>query len=672
MADGTTYSQALQQILGQPSQPGVFGYGFSKDDINQLQQAGITQEQLMQMGLSTQPQTTTSAYQSGGGGSPTTSPSAGGIQQSNNAALLQAMLKLRGGQQQQGPPTPGNAYGQAYPMYAIDAQGNPTGKPVYANPTNQASLLGAAALGIGGGQSPVVINQPPSGTPSSVSGVAPTSGALIGSTQPTTGWNWDTLAHAAGMTSAQIAPYMKSGQTAAQVGQSLGLGSGATPGMTGPWTNAQIGSVFTPVTPTAPTKVTPLQGATQATATGYSPTATPFAQAPPAPGLQIPQTPFVAAHTDALADAGKALFAHFGGDPNSAGPADIANFHTQLTSALAGAPQPTAANLLGTRPTGQIPPPNPQAVAGLPGNLPGISGGVPAFGSAYGTPPPITVPPWQGGQAGTGTAVAGQGGLPPANIIGTTPSGPIPPPNPALAAAPQPTAAKKMASGGRVPGRGNKDTVPALLTPGEYVIPKPQVQQLMRTGRLPIKMAGGGSVQDPDPDPNAPPETRRKMLSAQTSQAQPPAAPGGSNIHPALTSGLAAAAQTYGSAMANFPKNPIGSGSGVDIRNTRLDPDPDLPSLKAAGMLGSGPGSGQPTASALGGIGSGLTQAAQAIASSVKPWQMQQSAIPAPPPAPAPVQFQQPQVAQQAQQAVNPYAAYAANQARYPTSPYYS
>jgi hypothetical protein len=121
--------------------------------------------------------------------------------------------------------------------------------------------------------------------------------------------------------------------------------------------------------------------------------------------------------------------------------------------------------------------------------------------------------------------------------------------------------------------------------------------------------------------------------------------------------------------MANLPRNPIGSGSGVDIRNTRLDPDPDLPSLKAAGMLGGGAGGG--LKSALGGIGSGLTQAAQAIASSAQPWQMQQSAIPTPPPAPAAPQFTQPQIPQQTQQGANPYTAYVANQARYPTSPYY-
>jgi hypothetical protein len=488
--------------------------------------------------------------------------------------------------------TQGNAYGTQYPLYAVDAQGNRTGNPVYANATNQASLLGAAALGIGGGYSPVVINPPPSGTPSSKSGVAPTGGALVGTSTPQVGWgtneaSWDQLAQTAGLSGSDISEFAKAGYTPAQVAQKLNV---ATP-LGGPWTNPQIGSVFTPVARTAPTMAlgaTPLTPAAQPTATAYNPTPAPFAQAPPAPGLQIPQTiglaagqppvssPLLAAHTDALADAGKALFAHFGGDPNSAGPADIMHFHNQLTGALAAAPQPTAA--------------------------------------------------------------------------------------------------KKMASGGRVPGRGNKDTVPALLTPGEYVIPKPQVQQLMRTGRLPIKMAGGGTVQDPDPDPNAPPEARRKTLTtaAQTQSTPPPAAPGGGYSGSSLVPGLAAAAQAYSSSMANLPRNPIGSGTGVDIRNTRLDPDPDLPSLKAAGMLGSGPGSGQPTATALGGIGSGLTQAAQAIASSVKPWQMQQSAIPAPPPAPPAPQLTQPQVAQQAQQGVNPYAAYIANQARYPASPYYT
>jgi len=37
---------------------------------------------------------------------------------------------------------------------------------------------------------------------------------------------------------------------------------------------------------------------------------------------------------------------------------------------------------------------------------------------------------------------------------------------------------KRFASGGHVPGAGNSDTVPAMLTPGEFVIQKPAVQRL--------------------------------------------------------------------------------------------------------------------------------------------------------------------------------------------------
>jgi hypothetical protein len=55
---------------------------------------------------------------------------------------------------------------------------------------------------------------------------------------------------------------------------------------------------------------------------------------------------------------------------------------------------------------------------------------------------------------------------------------------------------RQMSRGGVVPGRGNQDTVPALLTPGEYVIPKAQVQQMQQQGQ-PLRMADGGYVPDP-------------------------------------------------------------------------------------------------------------------------------------------------------------------------------
>ena len=53
-----------------------------------------------------------------------------------------------------------------------------------------------------------------------------------------------------------------------------------------------------------------------------------------------------------------------------------------------------------------------------------------------------------------------------------------------------------FATGGLVPGQGNRDTVPAMLTPGEFVIRKKAVETIgaSRLGRM-NKYAGGGKVQ---------------------------------------------------------------------------------------------------------------------------------------------------------------------------------
>ena len=53
-----------------------------------------------------------------------------------------------------------------------------------------------------------------------------------------------------------------------------------------------------------------------------------------------------------------------------------------------------------------------------------------------------------------------------------------------------------FAKGGLVPGQGNRDTVPAMLTPGEFVIRKKAVETIgaSRLGRM-NKYAGGGKVQ---------------------------------------------------------------------------------------------------------------------------------------------------------------------------------
>lgn len=52
---------------------------------------------------------------------------------------------------------------------------------------------------------------------------------------------------------------------------------------------------------------------------------------------------------------------------------------------------------------------------------------------------------------------------------------------------------KEMSKGGTVPGSGNKDTVPAMLTPGEYVMSKGAVQKYGRGTMESMNTMGGGS-----------------------------------------------------------------------------------------------------------------------------------------------------------------------------------
>ncbi len=53
--------------------------------------------------------------------------------------------------------------------------------------------------------------------------------------------------------------------------------------------------------------------------------------------------------------------------------------------------------------------------------------------------------------------------------------------------------AKEMAKGGEVPGKGDKDTVPAMLTPGEFVMSKDAVKQWGVGTLAGMNAAGGGS-----------------------------------------------------------------------------------------------------------------------------------------------------------------------------------
>ena len=340
--------------------------------------------------------------------------------------------------------------------------------------------------------------------------------------------------------------------------------------------NTGTPSLFNPATAVASTQSqTPaVMPAAQPTAAPGGATYAPWAQAPGQPPAAPGGAPSIAEaqanHFSGLANAGMALYSHYGGDPGSATPADIANFHSELQGAMRGGP-------------------------------------------------PI-----------------------------------------------------KMRSGGLVPGRGNQDTVPALLTPGEYVVPKDQVPQLFG-GRAPARMADGGFVTD---DSNQPPEERRKAIAtsgyaAPASSGQQPSQQPPSSSSPATTPGGTQQGPAFQGYAARTP----------NYLETRADPDPDMPYLRQAGYSpsqatsiasdysgqspGNIPGIGGVTpnaAGAIGGLASGLSAAAKAYADSIKPWQMQSDAVaqhrfgpPAAPSGPA-AQFTQQQIQQpQQQRQYNPY-----------------
>jgi len=68
----------------------------------------------------------------------------------------------------------------------------------------------------------------------------------------------------------------------------------------------------------------------------------------------------------------------------------------------------------------------------------------------------------------------------------------------------------KMNKGGEVPGQGNKDTVPAMLTPGEFVLTKEAVNQVGADTLYGMNAAAGG-VGKPSQQPKAKPAKKKKM-----------------------------------------------------------------------------------------------------------------------------------------------------------------
>jgi hypothetical protein len=193
----------------------------------------------------------------------------------------------------------------AYPTGSAQQNAiNQMGSPVQLGNLYQPQILGAAAT-----DTAPIIQLPPSGEPSSKSGVAPTPGALVGT----------------GVPQIPQGPWLTNPSVFAKAPM--------------PTLNQPVGWTGSPTAPLTPTPqanaaqmpqmpVTPAGNAATATPTQVA--QQPSAIAPPAPGVNI------GAHTSALANAGMAIYAHYGGDPSTASHEDITNFHNQLLSHLGG------------------------------------------------------------------------------------------------------------------------------------------------------------------------------------------------------------------------------------------------------------------------------------------------------------------------------------------------
>ena len=195
------------------------------------------------------------------------------------------------------------------------------------------------------------------------------------------------------VTSSEVPAYQDSGPGIFNANPSVPAASGGTPVATRP--------------PNAPGATAP---------------ATPWATAPPAPGASAaagtpPAAPSLEDHTQGLINAGKALYSHFGGDPDTATHQDIMGFHNSLISSLQNATAGVAA------PFGAAPAAAQNYTAGIP----------------------------------AGISAAGPPAAP-----GASPANPI-----------------KMATGGTVPDvyppgdpRNDLDSVYLKATPGERVVPR--------------------------------------------------------------------------------------------------------------------------------------------------------------------------------------------------------
>jgi hypothetical protein len=505
------------------SQNPLAAYGYDSATGQQLAQSlGLTTQQLA-AAFATTPTTGGSAPQTTSYGM-TTGGSPGGRDLDSTIQQLQLIKAAGGGgqNQQSGPPssTPGQ---------------------VSSDPMNAAINLGAAAL-----QMPAVYNptpgQIPAGSKGGVSTVmSPTSSGTV-PTVPQGPWT------------NQASPVTSPGQAAAA--QLSAQYSPTGQPNSNPANNATFFQGMTGQNPAAYQGVAPTAGGTPtpvmpANAPGAQRPATPFATAPPAPGIDP------AVHNTALQNAGKALYSHFGGDPSSATHADIANFHSQLIAGMGA-----------------------------------VTGGQAPFGAA---------------PAGAQNYTAG---LPPGAATAT----PV-----------------KMASGGYVPGDPNdpSDSVPAYLSPGEYVMSKQeQIKRLSEAQHRALTT-----------DQSAPP-AQSQSTPDQASQTPAPAAPGGYTGPTAaqLMAQKNAALNSQGASGGgyNIPSD-LGGGyiGGSPAAGQSGYYYPSQSAATAAGDVGTGPGGGGPStagsaAGVASGLASGLASAAKAYADSIGSWKTQQSHIPGP------------------------------------------
>src|SRR5260221_4613876 len=304
-------------------------YGLQQSDVANLKSQGYSADQASQLlALSVGGGGTRSGGGLGGGqGSVTTPETIGGSGTSVATLLGLASALGRGGGGQAAPAQPAFPGGvdpnqpftnlgahvlnqkAVYPaMAGLEAQQQQGAN----QDPSQVGFQGGGGLTIGGISSKPLITQRSSVVPD-----API-GPWSGSQQ-----QWNEVGTQAGLSPRDIAAFQKQGLSPSDVGSRYGIQVNTQPG---------VSSLLNPAASVTPTAGRPVTPTPSPTAIAYQPGQA-WATPPPAPGLSIGPGggavpvpmggggTFAAAHNSALADAGQALFAHFGGDPSSASPA---------------------------------------------------------------------------------------------------------------------------------------------------------------------------------------------------------------------------------------------------------------------------------------------------------------------------------------------------------------